>query len=76
MKFGGLKLGEKPSEEVAADKAKPEEESTSFGEAGAGMAARAFVKAIGVDPDGVDMGKATKALKAMVTACMSSDEDY
>lgn len=73
LAFGKTKSKEKDDD----DEDSSDDSKGSFGEAGAGMAVRAFIKAIGVDPDGVDVGKATKALRAAVKACSSGgDEDY
>lgn len=73
--FESMKLGDKPS----ADDEEPEgegDEKPSFSDDGAQMATRSFIKALGIDPGNVDMGKATKALKAVVASCMDSGEDY
>jgi hypothetical protein len=77
--FDALVIGGKPKmgrDDEDADSPDDEEKSSSFGEAGAGMAVRAFIKAIGADVSSVDMGKATKAFKAAVVACKGDDEDY
>lgn len=85
--FGMKKLGpKKPDAEDedgmgSEDSGKPqkgdgEEEQEDFGDSGAQMATRAFVKALGIDPDDVDVKKATRALKALVASCKSKGEEY
>lgn len=77
--FESMKIGDKPDfgdnddDETTDDgEGEGEGEEPSFAEAGAEMATRQFVKALGVDPEKVDMGKATKAMKAIVASCYPS----
>ena len=79
--FGLRKLGAKSDADEAEDEAEgfggvdEKPKSDELGDAGAHVAVRAFVKALGVDPGSVDMKKATKALKAFVATCKRDDAE-